>query len=310
MESLREILDSIGAHLRTRFANPLYGAYLFSWAVINFRLLLVLLGNGTWREKIDYIDTVLYPHWWWWGWFGVAYPLLVAIALVVTSPFAQRWVAVFLREREKTTIQRLLQIAEETPLSPDAASRLHQRMVKQQIDHKQEISEYSKRLEEADAQIERLTKLQSASQDSVIRPAEPANVAPFAATAPATEPPGSQLLSDSDMLEVKESDFSFKDQRVTIPLAMNGIRRQLAEALDSIRNANRFNASDLQRYLSLEERFEAIALTEKLANMGLTELESSPGNYRINSAGRELLVALRERGFARRPRRDQSAETA
>lgn len=47
METVREFFDSIRKHLRDRLANPLYTAYLVSWAVLNFRLILVLFGEGS-----------------------------------------------------------------------------------------------------------------------------------------------------------------------------------------------------------------------------------------------------------------------
>ena len=44
-----------------RFRNPILFAFAFTWAISNYKLLVVLTSSAPFLEKITYIDTVLYP---------------------------------------------------------------------------------------------------------------------------------------------------------------------------------------------------------------------------------------------------------
>jgi hypothetical protein len=158
METIRELLGSVRLYLKDRLSNPLWGAYVIAWAVFNSRLLLVLIGDGGWREKITYIDTRLYPENWQWAWFGLAYPLVVALLFVLIAPFIGRWVTIFLKAREKVTLEQLLAIADETPMPKGVAAQLRQNALSERQLRISERQRASEEMAELTRQIDHLLK--------------------------------------------------------------------------------------------------------------------------------------------------------
>ena len=128
METIHEVISSIRTYLSERLRNPFYGAFFVAWVVLNFRLVLILIGDGTWAAKINFIDTRLYVTWWHWAIYGYLVPIVAASLYVLTTPFISRWVSIFQRVTEKTTKARLLAIDGEVPLTRAEADQLRQKL--------------------------------------------------------------------------------------------------------------------------------------------------------------------------------------
>lgn len=58
MDSLKEIWES----LSERFKNPLLYAFATSWSIINYKIILTIIGDGEYKEKIAYIDSYIHPQ--------------------------------------------------------------------------------------------------------------------------------------------------------------------------------------------------------------------------------------------------------
>lgn len=61
MDDAKEFVASLLKTVRDRLGNPLVSAFTIAWLVWNFRVVLVLVGDGDggWRAKIDYLDKIL-----------------------------------------------------------------------------------------------------------------------------------------------------------------------------------------------------------------------------------------------------------
>jgi hypothetical protein len=57
MDALKQAWEAIVE----RFRNPILFAFAATWAIANYKLLVVLASSAPFLEKITYIDTVLYP---------------------------------------------------------------------------------------------------------------------------------------------------------------------------------------------------------------------------------------------------------
>lgn len=57
MDALKQAWEAIGE----RFRNPILFAFAVTWAIANYKLLVVLTSSAPFLEKITYIDKVLYP---------------------------------------------------------------------------------------------------------------------------------------------------------------------------------------------------------------------------------------------------------
>ncbi len=118
MESVKEILSSFLDGLRDRLGNPLIGAFLIAWLIWNFRLVLVLVGDGTggWHEKITYIDNKLLTTSWDWVVHGLVVPLAIACGWVFFFPFVARKIVVFDKSQRIATRKAVLIAEERTPI--------------------------------------------------------------------------------------------------------------------------------------------------------------------------------------------------
>lgn len=181
MESLKDFLDSLIRATRERFLNPLYVAFIVSWTVINYEVVLILLGSDNAAEKIQFIDSVLFPHERDVVINGIVRPLVAALAYVLFSPYVYRSVTKYAREREKETVRQLLVVAEETPLSSDAAERirLNARLASAKAKQEREaleteIEDLNSRLSSAMDENERLRKaLSNGPAKDAVSPDQP-----------------------------------------------------------------------------------------------------------------------------------------
>ena len=287
MESWRDISNSLSAYLRGRLVNPIFGAYLLTWSVINFRLMLVLVGTGTWQEKIRYIDTRLYPEEWHWIFFGFAYPIVVAVLLVLGTPFINRWSTIFLRTREAETTRQLLALQEETPLTKAEATQLRQQLLADRQGRLEDKEQAEKLSMEQAAQIDLLLqenkKLKNSNDGEASIKAQDTTDKPIALSSYA----------------IKESDFIGVPSRVKLGLIHRGVTHLQATALFAVRNGTNFNTNLLVSVMGLSERHVALVLIDQLKGLGLIE-SASVGNsdsHQISSAGRQALEAVLGRGF-------------
>lgn len=136
---LTEILNSIKATLYDRTSSPLFGSFAISWAVWNYRLLVVLVGEGKFAEKIAYIDGALYPNWSWVCGLGVGAPLLTAVLFIYLYPFPARWVYEFTAKQQKRLRDLRKQIEGDELIGVEEARELRQAHVSLQIDFDRQI---------------------------------------------------------------------------------------------------------------------------------------------------------------------------
>jgi hypothetical protein len=287
MENWRDLSNSLSEYLRGRLVNPIFGAYLFTWSAINFRLLLVLFGAGTWHEKIRYIDTLLYPEEWHWLVFGFAYPMGVAVFLVLGSPFINRWSTVFLRTRGAETTRQLLALQGETPLTKAEAAQLRQQLLAVR-DGRREDKELAETIQmeqaaQIDLLLQEVNKLKSSNDDQAAIETQDTTDLPIA---PRT-------------YEMRESDLIGVPQRVMLGLKQRGVTHLQATALYAVRNGANFNPNLLANVMGLSKRHVALVLLDQLKGLGLIESANVGGSntYQISSAGRQALQAVLGRGF-------------
>ena len=143
MDEAKTFLLGVMQTARERFGNPLISAFAIAWAIWNFRLLLVLIGNGEggWQAKITYIDTRLMPHWWNWAWHGFLVPAISALAWIYLLPPLLRKVASDHEKHQNQTRDAIFAATESRTLSADEALTLRSVMVKQRAEWHTEKAE-------------------------------------------------------------------------------------------------------------------------------------------------------------------------
>lgn len=313
METIRDFFASLGAYLKERLANPLYVCYVAAWCILNFRLLLVLSGDQTPAEKISHIDKLLYTEWWHWAWFGFGYPLLVAVAFVVASPFVHRWVSWYLKGREKRTIEGLLKIADETPLPKPAADRLRESLISERRRRLEEAQLATERLDEVEAQLEIAIRQKKELEARLLEGLKPSTENPADPYAGDDAPDisggqsnhaGTEVASgkeDADdlkaVLPLSEEDFYGLPPTISLPLVKRGLTVEQARALHHVRNSQDFGLKALASRFPNKELYEMQVLADQLTGLRLMGYSSATGTYSVTSAGRQALDAVVKRGF-------------
>lgn len=302
MDAIQGVFDSIKSYLNERFANPLYGAFVLAWAIVNFRLLLVFGGSGTWQEKISYIDTRLYVHWGDWALYGYVFPISTAIAYLLFSPIVNRAVTVYLRKQDKTTVEDLLRIEGETPIPKPEADQLRKGLLMERQSRVSEQHESSERQAELSRQIDTLLaenkhlKSQLGKPESINSDSLPSDV-----TTRSTNDE-SEKSDDTVHYALKETDFVGLPHGTTSLLIARGLSYLQAKGLYVLKEDRKLDGLDLKKKLRLDDNHSLKLLLDQLLGLKLIESENNmrlgQQLFSINSAGRQALAGALKRGFA------------
>lgn len=299
MDTLRDLLTSAKTQLRDRLSNPIYGSFVLAWSILNFRLLLVLFGDGKWAEKISYIDTKLYPRWSDWAVYGYVIPLMAALLYVLVSPFANRAITKFLRLQHKATATMLLEIEGEIPISKPEAELLRKGLLAERQLRIAQQQEASATQAELSRQIDVLLDQQ---KGSIVGSAKADNVNPDHETDESKDGlSNSSTAADqqTQVLKLFERDFVGVLQATVLTLASRGLGRKLATALFEIRDGSAVTAADLRRRLKLDVHQAKVAI-DQLKGLKVAEWAVAgrgEDGIKITSAGTQALEALLNRDF-------------
>lgn len=167
MDDAKAFLLGLMQTARERFGNPLIGAFAIAWAIWNFRIILVLVGNGDggWKAKLEHIDTVLMPTRWVWFWHGYFWPTCFALAWIYVLPPLLRKIAADHEKNLNRNREAIFSITEARTLSVDEAMYMRQVMLKQRAewqtekaDNLQALENYSRKIEEVNEEMTALRK--------------------------------------------------------------------------------------------------------------------------------------------------------
>jgi hypothetical protein len=127
MSAFTDFLDSMTASMKDRVSNPLSGSFIIAWCIANFRLLLVIVGDGDFDKKLTYINTYLSPNHL--GWFeflarSIGWPLAWALFYVFAYPKISFLVMSFTRNQQNLWHAKQAAIDNQKPLLPAAATKL------------------------------------------------------------------------------------------------------------------------------------------------------------------------------------------
>lgn len=296
METVSDVFGSIKEYIKGRFENPLYATYIVAWSCVNFRLLLVLFGEGSSKDKIRYIDGSLYTQEWHWFWFGFAYPLLVACAFVAAGPFVYRWVTVFIRTREQETIKQFLDVAKDTPMSPEAATRLRNMVQEERQLHKDELIAVNGKLHEFSEQMALLGKENAQLKRSVAMtdPLRELETRVQTAAESANTPPArieaavSEKYAPNEIFQFHADDFLGASRDDLFELLRTGLSFDEINGLKAIRNRDGFSFEEFCNLIHAKDNFSAKVLLERL--VGLKLIKKSPsGRIDMTAIGRQAL---------------------
>lgn len=277
MDAFKDIWNSLRLSVIDRLGNPLLGSFCIAWAAWNFRILVIVLGSGDWKPKLDYIDKVLMRSQSDWLVHGYLIPLAFAIAWIFVLPYVFRRVLVFHREQAATTAKAVMIAEGKQPIGAEEANKLRMKIREAGDSWESERSVYLKQIDEMS---ERIAKLQAGAvhptisnvaedessdigRDEAEKPADSAAdqlVASVADAKSAGKPLWPRALAAGDLEQLPPS--------VSSKVKGHRFEQLEVQALLAMRNWNRIDHKTLARTLNIEE-FEANVILDRLRELQL-----------------------------------------
>lgn len=321
MDSVKEVLTSFVESMRDRIGNPLVGAFFLSWLVWNFRLVLVLVGDGEggWKAKLDFIDKTLMtnPSDWWIH--GLLYPLAIAGLWVFAFPFLSRYILIFDKSQRIVTRKAVLKVEEKKPISEDEAMRLRLRMKDMSDSWEKERSLYLQTIETLQDKVKTISDIPLATEAKLQKTPHATSVMRViqeGGTDHTINVPSGLLLLDSPSATNGSRGYvDFNGFPIAWPWTVNldeksdvsgSIVGNLKGAvfseealivLYSVRDADFFTLDSVAKNLRLN-LFEVKVAVDELSALGMVHGPFGNGDrYSITAAGRMTLAWTLRLGF-------------
>ena len=255
-----DIVKSLKAHLYERATSPLFFSFALSWALWNYRFLLVLTASGSLVEKFAFIEAHLFSTWWDYVGRGFVGPAVSALLYIFLYPIPSRFVYSFTQKQQAKLKKIQQEIEDETPITQEYARELRGQI-------RQAAADFDKALEESNKTIKRLTEDLARIEENHVVPAVEA-----ISTSSSLEQIAERLTpAQIDILRMVGSAASDFDEDT-----------YLESDKDGSRIARRYNLDKLQEYglLSIDKAnngFRWLTTTPKgraiAVNYGLSESE-------------------------------------
>lgn len=142
-ESNRSVLE----YLRDRTTSPLLGAFLISWIIWNYKLVLTLLSYIPLYEKIGYIEGTLYADWIHNSLYLFLGPLISSVLFLFIYPFPAAFVFEFWRKKQKELRDIKLKIEDESLLTLEESKRIRRQVIDIQSDYEDQIRKNQEEIE-------------------------------------------------------------------------------------------------------------------------------------------------------------------
>lgn len=142
-----EVTKSILSNIQDRAVSPLWGAFVISWAIWNYKLILAILAFMPLDEKISFIDQVLYTNIWRNSLFLGIGPLVTSLAFLFLYPYPAKVVFRFWRGKQKELRDIRLDIENESLLTLEESKRIRRHILEMQADYDQQIRTNEEELE-------------------------------------------------------------------------------------------------------------------------------------------------------------------
>jgi hypothetical protein len=121
-----DLVKSFKATLYDRAASPLSGAFILSWCLWNWKIIVLLvLGNEPTFSRISQIEGLKYLSTWWESvLYLVVFPLLSALVFLYGYPYPARKVYTFSKTKSEELIKLKDEIEKKTPVSQEKYDKL------------------------------------------------------------------------------------------------------------------------------------------------------------------------------------------
>lgn len=148
---MKSYVKHFSEHLKERVENPLFPAFVISWCVLNYKIVIHLVFGLDADKKIERIQA-FWADGWLCGYLkGVVVPLCLAIAYVFIYPCIHRFIINFLEKHKVEANKQIFEINEENPRTTKELNELHEK-------HMRKINELREEIDSLEERNQKLTE--------------------------------------------------------------------------------------------------------------------------------------------------------
>lgn len=296
---LKELVTGIRKQLSERLVSPLMPAFTISWLIVNYRLIVAILSDGSLESRLTFIDTNLYPTIQFTIVHGFLFPLAYAFVYIFAYPYPAKWIYKYSLKRQRELHEARQQAENSSVLTLEESQRLRTYYYDREASLQRLIQERQEETEQLRAKITELEKPQQQNKENIT----PERVPMRLLTAKELTENQAKVLGALSDAENKNREYSSeKDLLETLGYSMTDLRLILEELLMARFVSRTFNNGYI--YTLTHEGRKAIkevveqTAAEKLAaqkegyNSVSTEVSKQTNDSSDLSAKQQLIKSL------------------
>jgi hypothetical protein len=167
---ITDIIDSAKQNILERLSSPLISGFVVSWALWNWKFLVILLSNNTVTTTFELIERTSFPNIQSIIIQGIILPLGTALAYVFIYPYPARFIYEFTLKRQREINQARQRISEETPLTLEESRKIRSEYINQDRHNKDLIDQLNQEVNRLTNELEEIRKLNAPTTEA---PKEP-----------------------------------------------------------------------------------------------------------------------------------------
>lgn len=144
---LEDLMKSMRGHIEDRLASPLLFGFAASWALWNYRFLVILFSDASVSTTFYLIDTIAFPDLSSKLCRGVVFPALTTLAYVFVYPYPAKFVFAFTRHRQQELNAIHRDIENQRLLTSEESRAIHSELLNLQRVHGEEVDRLTREID-------------------------------------------------------------------------------------------------------------------------------------------------------------------
>lgn len=162
---MEDMFVAVKDAFKERMVSPLVGSFVISWAVWNWKFLVIIFTGVTANGIFDLSEKIVFGTHSDKFMNGFVYPFVAALFYVFVYPIPAKFVYAYTLRRRREAIQARQEVENETPLTLEQSLAIRAKMNAQERDHKNTIDNLNQELELLKLQLKESFNSSSASAD-------------------------------------------------------------------------------------------------------------------------------------------------
>lgn len=155
---MKEVLDSLTTTLRERLVSPLAGAFIVSWLIINYKVVVVLTSGMKPHVKFPYIEDVIWRDSYGLWMNSLVYPAIAALLYILIYPWPARWLLKYSLYQQNITKLMKITVEGNHPVTREELEEAKQKWAEKFRKQGEAIQRLEVQIEDEQKRVEELTQ--------------------------------------------------------------------------------------------------------------------------------------------------------